>query len=310
MNDRPIHIEGMGVVGSVLAWELATRGVAFTWNDAELAICAWPACTGSVVPSGFLSDQVGYRFWEHWAAYPPLETKTPIVEPADYWFSAQRAPSGAPSKPDRDIGALRRYPQPSYHVNAAELVWHTRRAFAAGRLAIAPAGATVVVAHGYSERLDRLVWGWSCLVDLGISSKLPMSARRPCLYVQRNRFQVAYAYPCPGTPYWYAGSGHVIQHPKNARGINMTGKYAAWWGLLSERSGGMVVSARQVTQMVQGWRPAGRDTDVALVRRSGSRLLTRPCGSSGVRWAPAVAQAVCNTLGIASREETAHALGD
>lgn len=199
------------MIGSVLAWTLTERGVPFTWHDAELAICAWPACTGSVVPSTDLSDQKGYTAWARWATDPPWSVAAPIIEPADYW---------------RTVGhALQRQAQLSYHVNAPALVSVTRDAFREQRRSGAPTDTRVVIAHGYSERLDHLVWGWSCLVDLSIATTAPGSQRRPCVYVQRNRYQVAYAYPCPGTPYWFAGSSHIAQRPRLARELEVAPKY-------------------------------------------------------------------------------------
>ena len=40
-----IHIEGMGVLGSFLAWELHNRQVPFTWYDNLARANAWSACT-------------------------------------------------------------------------------------------------------------------------------------------------------------------------------------------------------------------------------------------------------------------------
>jgi len=299
---EPIHIEGMGVIGSVLAWMLAERGVSFTWHDTEQAICAWPACTGSVIPAGPLIDQAGYRAWERWAASPPWHVSGPLIEPADYWYTTKRAPAGAPEQSAIDLGALRRYPQPSYHVNVPALVSVTRDAFRDQRRAGAPAGAQVVVAHGYSERLDHLVWGWSCLVELTLKAELAESDRRPCLYIRRNRFQVAYAYPCPVSPYWFAGSAHIVERPDRAREHLAAPYFSTWSILMATLTGGLVMNARRVSAFMQGWRPAGRQDDRGLVRRISGRLVTRPCGSSGVRWAPAVAAAVCERLGIGEIE--------
>lgn len=55
-KSKPVHIEGMGVIGSILAWHLHSAGQVFTWSDIDTEVNAWEACTGIIYPSGHPED--------------------------------------------------------------------------------------------------------------------------------------------------------------------------------------------------------------------------------------------------------------
>lgn len=288
-----LHIEGMGVLGSALAWRLDSLGAPFTWHDAAHAFAAWPASTGSIYPSGIASDQACYQLWDAWYHMPPWRGKVEaqLIEPADYWYSSKATPHGGPWRASRDEGALRLHALPSYHVNVQSFVSATRGAFEGQRRTEPPAGALVVEAHGNNARLVRYTWGWSAPIELEVSERI-RGALRPCIYVASGRYRFAYAYPKPGTRFWYAGSSMIAQRPDKARELTTAPKYQAWRELFLASCDGLVKRVEIVGAAAQGWRPIGDAADTELAIWHQGRILVRPCGSLGVTRAPAVAEAV------------------
>ena len=65
---KPVHLEGFGVLGSLIGWELEQRGVPFTWHDTDEEVCAWRACTGAIFPTGEAADMQGQLDWRAWFA--------------------------------------------------------------------------------------------------------------------------------------------------------------------------------------------------------------------------------------------------
>lgn len=285
-----LHLEGLGLVGSAVAVELTKRGVPFTWHDTDMELVAWPACTGTIYPSGAERDQPGYAGWSRWRTEEPWRRFT---ETSDYWYCTKNAPHGAKVQPLVEFAGLRLHPQPSFHLNAQQFVPWAREEFAAHRVPAPPAGAEVLVTHGFNVRLKRYVWGWAGLVRL--VSTLPRrfepdTATRPCLYFRPNRVQMAYAYPVPGTDEWYAGSSLIPQ--TTAKPLTVSPKALTWHALFSKIAGDAVRIVDGPTALVQGWRPStGSVADEAAEpywKRIEDRLVVMPLWHSGVRWLPAV----------------------
>lgn len=105
---------------------------------------------------------------------------------------------------------------------------------------------------------------------------------------------MAYAYPIPDTPYWYAGSNLIVQtKPKQ---LSVSDKYARWKKNFLELSNG-AVQVTEEEEFLTGWRPASAKEDPELVRRStDGRLLVRPHWHNGVRNSPAIVAAVMKEL--------------
>src|SRR5215216_2315142 len=201
-----LHLEGMGVIGSVVAHRLAERGIDFTWDDAERDVCAWRACTGGIYPSGIAYEEAAYNEWRKWATQ---EWCDGVVEAANFWFLSKRPPHGGNYEVLGQVGPLRLGALPSYHLNAQRFVERTRETFAEKR--VRGTAEKKIVCHGYGPRLDHYLWGWHAKVRLRIDPAIQQIAR-PCFYLRTDRFTMFYAYPVAGEPgTWYAGSTTQLQ---------------------------------------------------------------------------------------------------
>lgn len=285
-----LHLEGMGVMGSYLAWRLFIEGVDFTWNDTDRAITAWRACTGAIFPTGHAEDEEALGAWRAHLDDPGFGHH---LEEADYVFCTKAPPHGArypwtPLAGDAKLASTR-----SIHLNAQLWVPYTRKVFASARRMGRPAGAQLVITHGFGPRLERYMWGWTWPVRLLTTHD--HGEHRPCIYFRRGRFVMAYAYPIPRTDLWYAGSSLISQ--RAAKPLTVQDKYRRWRDQFLELGEGYVQGVAPAGLPVQGWRPvpAADDTEW-LSRQADGTLVARPLWHSGVRHAPHVFNALQEAL--------------
>ena len=197
-----IHIEGMGVVGSILAWNLHDAGIDFTWSDNDAKIQAWRACTGLVYPSGNRDDQRAYNVWSKWLKESPWPTDFQRwAGYGDYWYISKNPPHGLKGEPVVDLGYLRKYSAPSIHWNAQRFIPATREFFNLQRKVMPDKSSEVtIVSHGFGERMHRVLWGWCTWMELDISQDiLRHCTGYPMLYLREGRFKVYYADPVAET---------------------------------------------------------------------------------------------------------------
>src|SRR5258705_10611253 len=119
-----VHLQGMGVTGSLLARLLEHAGIPFTWHDCEANRVAWKAATGAIYPCGPPGAE-DYERWRELLGDVFLEEKW--WELARYWYNHKKAPHGSPLKEAlRSREGLALSPHPSLHVNSQSLVALTR----------------------------------------------------------------------------------------------------------------------------------------------------------------------------------------
>lgn len=298
-----LHLQGMGLVGSGVAWTLYKHGIPFTWSDNYSHITAWKACTGAVFPSANERDKAGYARWTMWydGQAPWIDKAANLgtfMERADYWYCTKAAPHGMKVEPVGMVGSLKLHPQPSYHLNAQELVTKTRAWFAQYHRDEAPGDATVIVTNGFNPRLKRYVWGWTELVELD-TRELKLSEQRACIYLRRGRLIMAYAYPVPGTENaWYAGSTLLVQ--KDAKSRAYAKDMVRWRKNWDELTGGLVPVVRALEPPVEGWRPSTGPVDQESTQpywmEVDGQWNVMPMWHSGVRWLPNVVDALMETV--------------
>lgn len=290
MGGTVIHLEGFGMTGCYLAVRLFHDGVPFTWNDTDERFTAWRASTGSVSPTGHAEDRAATSVWR---THLDEALFGRYMEEADYVFSSKHPPHGG-KDPARKLAAhdLRVLDPTSLHLNVQAFVRGTRRFFAGDRVDAAPEGSRVVVAHGFSSRLARYVWGWTVPVRLKTTGIYEQGALplRSCLYFRSGRFTMAYANPIAGTDLWHAGSSMIGQ--RVPRELDVDKKYRRWRETLTRLGDGFVVGVVRAGPPVQGWRPMPAPDDTAWIAEKDGRLLVRPLGPSGVRHAPLVYDAL------------------
>lgn len=301
-----LHLSGMGVLGSLTAWQLHQRGIKFTWDDSEEKVNAWKASTGACYPSGGEVDTTSHAAWVQWVAdgiYPKR-----AVEVCGYWVDTRTKslPHGLVADVEREVGGVRLVGR-SVHLNAQDLVVWTRSEFAESRQqSFKPQpGVTRLVSHGFSHRRARYLWGWTRLVRLKYPPAIALGGVRPSFYLRRNRFQFAYCYPQAHRPWWYAGSNLISQ--ATPRSLGILPKYEAWKQRFEELTEGAVTVVEE-GPMLEGWRPAkagglsgteGYATDGGSVLERDGRTIYYPVmASNGFRHFPHVWQQLATELGI------------
>ena len=309
MSAPYVHLEGMGVLGSLLALCLERAKVNFTWHDTEEDVTAWRASTGCVYPvlRADSKSARGYSAWRNWWGVNLVPPRWHCVELAVPWFNGKTAPHQGGYEPCLEMkpGNMKCDPKvQSLHVNAQRLVPLARNMFKARRLPGKSSRAHhYVVAHGFGKRLDHYFWGWALPVKLEFRREFMLShpAYRPSFYTRYKRFEMAYAYPIPGTELWYAGSSLI--HQNTAKPLDAEKHYARWLGIFTRLTGGGI-QVRAAGDYLQGWRPAGaktasekaaKDNQLLVVRR-GRVLEVPPLYHSGVRHAPLVVEQVFDML--------------
>lgn len=308
---KPIHLEGMGVNGALLAHTLARYGVAFTWHDTDIPFVAWKASTGAIYPAGAENhgpDKHCYDVWKSWYdngyfSQSHLERSTAFI------FCTKNPPHKGDYAYTMWAGTLNAGP-PSYHLNAQEFVAFTRQRFEHTRIANDVAelakrskGLIYIVTHGWGERFHHAYWGWARFVQLEINEdSAARPGNRPSFYFRPDRFSMAYAYPVPGTDLYYAGSSIIKQKAGKLRQLEIEPKYDRWKRIF-EREGQGHVKVAYEGAFASGWRPAAADEDEAWVkyRKGGdgrTTLTLRPLWNSGIRHFPKQWAQVAAVLGL------------
>lgn len=277
-----LHLEGMGLMGSLTAQLLHAHDIPFTWHDTETKLCSWRACTGVAYPSGDVPDVDQLMQWHECMRYqrqPVLQMTSgdrfasaivPFLEAARWCYYSTHPPHRG-RKHVKEIGrsgGVHVSSAETMHINAQAFVASTQAQFAETRqhVTMSPAVALLqgrevpitkyIVTHGFTEEtLFRWSWGWSRKVRLTLGPELSALTRplRPCLYM-RDGFTLDYLYPVPGEPdWWYAGTALITQkEPRESS--DPTRVYANWLMRMIAKSGGAFL-VKEHQQIIQGWRP-------------------------------------------------------
>lgn len=280
MSER-IHIEGMGLLGSMLARRLDELGVPFTWSDNGSLFNAWGASTGLAAPDGDVLNELGRAEW--------LKRRgTPEAEVVPFVFAHKAPPHGAKYGIAEDFGLLRVASPRAVALNVPAFVEWTRIHFERQRVdgqllcASAGAGVTVIECHPTPGTTDGAVWGWSARVKLTLPKFLVEKAyTRPALYARAHKFDITYAYPSPGTDTWLAGSAMVVQaSPKIVADARLQQYVETWIGNAELLLG---VSGVEVLETYQGWRPRARSGQSPRAERSARGWTMPALGANGMR---------------------------
>lgn len=266
-----LHIEGMGVLGSMLARRLDEEGILFTWSDNDDPYIAWQASTGLAAPG-----VAGTDLWHQRLSVTPEARAVPYV------FAHKAPPHGGKYKIEVDYGSLRMAEPRAVAVNVAAFVLNTRDQFKSRRLKRPEPGCEVVVAHA-TERNDGYLWGWVARVRFDLPGPLAadLLGERPALYAKAHRFNMTYAYPVPGEDEYWAGS--VLQFQKTPRVHTEHGLRELFddWCVQAEWLLG--ISNIQLIRLDQGWRPRAGKGDSGLAVRVNGQWVLPPLGPNGVR---------------------------
>lgn len=303
-----VHIQGMGITGCLLALALDELDVEFTWLDNDAPHTAWKASTGAIYPAGKKGsvDWITYKMWEAMLQRPWLKPVVKHFEMCPYWFNHKSPPHNGAYPITSQYRGLQKASAPSYHLNAQKFVPAVRRRFADREIKqfdrTAQRGAMVVRAHGFTERQTHAYWGWTRLVKLKYNKPFTLGTQgdRPCFYFRDGRFIMAYAYPVPGTEWWYSGSSLIKQRADNMHDLGVVGKYERWQKQFERLSNGNV-KVIEGGPYLTGWRPAytgwENEREAAWVERGRRMITVPPLWNSGIRHFPKVLTEVIEQLG-------------
>lgn len=286
-----IHIEGMGVLGMQVAWELEALGVDFTWSDIEAEYTAWHCSTGIVYPSGSDRDMEGLAWWLAAAQegrFGALVAATPYV------FAHKNPPHGGRYKYRELLDAdVRMAEPPAVAVNVPALVRRERERLAAYRTDGRKPGELLVRAHSNTDRLDGYLWGWTSRVTF--DGPLEEVAT---YYAKKHRFNLTYAYPIPGDGQWWAGSILKFQAEPKRLPDSALQRFTDMWIADAEELLGL--SNIQVHSLEQGWRPRRGGMDVPNVSRQvgDGEYELAPEPTSGVRHGPLIVSELMDRIGL------------
>lgn len=273
-----IHIEGMGVLGSVLARHLAARPEPFTWSDTDDPHAAWPASTGLVYPDRDPAAAADLAAWGRWAA-AGLFTADELA-PAAYLY-AQKTPPHGGRYPTEPVAGLTLAKAHCWQVDPPALVANTRRLLADRRTDGPHPGSRLVRAHA---TVHRHTWGWSAPVRLDTSA-LPELPAVPAFIGRRISVNV-YAYPMLSRPGWWR-AGSAMYDQRTPRPLDADAHLNRWWADWKQRF--PQVPVVDLDRPVQGWRPRpAPGAPLAVTTDPDGALRTPALWHSGVRFAPRV----------------------
>lgn len=285
-----IHIEGMGVLGCQVAWELEKQGIGFTWSDIDVPWTAWHCSTGMVYPSGAERDMAGLRWWVN--ALDQGE-HTDYAAALPYAFAHKNPPHSGKYEAFPVPGShLQLAAEPSVAVNVPQMVVNTRLRFAHRRYSGAASGDLVIQAYADPEKLDGYLWGWAARVRF--DGPAHEDGRQATYYAKKHRFNLTYAYPIPGTGQWWAGSTLLHQGKPSERAAR---SYLDAW--LADAPTLLGISNIEVDSLEQGWRPrrkAGTPNEAREV--SPGRWALAPEPTSGVRHGPLIVADLMGRIGL------------
>lgn len=276
---RPVHIRGMGLVGSILARSLEREGIEFCWEDNDSSTVAWKASTGCVYPSGEATDKINYERFEDSARRLGME-----YEVAEYCFSQNSIPHKEGDKAlvvSRQEAGLKFVNRPSFHVNVQDFVQQTRMDMIDYRIggSGSPYGnALTVNAHGFHQELTTdYRWGWSAEADVTLKNPQP---QRICFNLKEGRFVIAYLYPKPGTGKYYIGTHFIYQ--KTAKQLDLKDKHTRTLAHVQAKVGEFAEIVPDWSTIQYGWRPAYTESEELVLERRGE-LFLKPQMANGLR---------------------------
>ena len=296
MSQKAVHLEGMGVIGSVTAYRLREAGVPFTWSDGRVECNAYRASAGGVYP---INTNVSHAAVHHnscmaWITAANVRAFGPsTTELCDYLYNTVSAPFGQSWKPVAKRGSLNLAPIPVVSVNTRQLVDVARARFAAQEGPPEP-DAKRFITHGFGPRLAAHGWGCTAVVEIANEERIRDGATdtRPLLSLFAARSMRLYVVPLPGTLFYVIGSTIRVAQQKpetlDAKAADLSQRYRG----MMRRLAGLDAIVHDVRQ---GWRPLANDADAAPLRKvDGQTWAVRPAAGSGVAQAFDFAAAVVN----------------
>ena len=269
------HIEGMGLLGSILAFAMDEADVPFTWSDNDSPFSAWRVSTGLAYPDGSEHNRAGLRRWYEEVPNFPEAARAPYVY-------AHLKPPHKGEYLYTDYGPLRKALPEAVAVNVPAMVERARREFAHQRVEEVPPGSLLIVAHTTPERGRGYLWGWVAKVRFEVPAFLEIPRRvQPAMYSKAHRYNLTYAYPIPGTGMWWAGS--MLKWQLTPRALSEPELYVMYeeWEENAERL--LCLKDVELVELGQGWRPRFKKGDSGWAELIDGRWVLPPRPTDGLR---------------------------
>lgn len=291
-----IHLEGLGLMGSLLIPHLVDDGHEVTWDDTEeVRVQSWRASTGAIMPFGDDDSMQGLRLWIRMIRTPSTfrELYRRLTERATFCYYSQNPPHGGKAYGVEEVakvGGVRVSNQYSYHIDAQQVVQVARSHFRGMRAREwkKTKPDLRIVTHGWRpEVIGAYSWGWSAMVQAYVSNEVQEALRTKtgCFYM-RNGYQIAYLYPVGRTGMHYAGTTLITQKggPKNN---DPQPHFERWQKQIEEFSEGHLRGdLLYPATLQQAWRPKPKDEQVDMVWQEGRTIFLRPAYGNGIRMFP------------------------
>lgn len=289
-----LHLEGMGVMGCLVACVAEQRGYQVSWEDNRSVRNAWQASTGAILPFGDDKSQQDLESWKRELFL--LETIQPYLAEARYCYVAEQPPHkgrAAGVLEEQRVGSVKISNVTSLHMDVQSFVSKTRRRLAHQERK-QPRGSMLVVTHGFGDNIHKWSWGWSAQVRVSFAARwsalcLP---HVPMLYGRRG-YQLPYLYPVGSTGYHYAGTTLITQ--STPKSLPIKPKLDMWRSHIKDYTGGAArITALRAGSLREGWRPMAHP-EAELVERSpfgGNEVRIAPQYGNGIRWFPSTWKAL------------------
>lgn len=288
-----VHIEGLGLLGSLIGVMLEEQGIFFTWHDTEEKVNAWGAATGAVYPSG---DEFDFQCYTDMRELISSNTEEGrwldyFTELGRWSYTSKNPPHGGADigvEAVAEVANVTISNSSSLHFNVQRLVEQTRRRYRKQRKEGAQGCDLYVVSHGF-EQAERYGWGWHREVQVELSKDFreALEGQRPCIYMRKG-YSVMYLYPMPLTDSYYLGtSNNIASEPKERSREDIDEAFEKARERLQESTEGGVRLLRGKAPK-QGWRPyAAKDDDSLRVAQDDDVIRIKPQKGSGLRHWPA-----------------------
>lgn len=281
------HIEGMGLMGCLIASGFERDGIPFTWSDNDSEVTAWRASTGCVFPTGEPGEIADYHSWINMLHAKDAfgEWIRTHMERGLWTYISVAAPHGGAKVGVRELARVEGIAvsnMSTIHMNVPAFVEATRTRQHRHQRPERPEGTTVIISHGFRKAV-KYGWGWSCQAKLEISDEFAehCDGARPCLYL-REGYVMHYAYPFPMTDRYIIGTQNVQQSEPAERDTEIP--YLRFLEHFEKKCGEQVKMKKLFeSTMTQGWRPYATKDEGPIITRKKTMLLVRPQSGNGLR---------------------------
>lgn len=299
-----VHIQGFGIVGSMLGALLEAEGIEFTWSDTDHDVQGWKAGTGCVLPTGYEVDHQNLTMWlQHLGAGGSEpdgfgEWMKQFMDVNRWCYISKNPPHNgkkAGVEVLSEVGPIKVSNSVTVNLDSQALVEQTRKHFDKHRTDGAKKKQTLIVSHGSATAI-RYTWGWSGVVKVREAKELKEALHgQRATYYLRKGVRIAYLYPMPHTDLYYAGTDIISQSvPKS---LSIKPKYERWKGEVEERTEGLItIKGLKKGSLKEGWRPIADSAEKYSWVSEDGAIYCRAMSGDGVRHFPQLGRSVLAAL--------------